>query len=176
MLNKKIIAITLLFFCPYVSYAMFCPTNFNLVSLGDSIDSVKEKCGKPDSEKTKEMPKPEPQEWTYFTTQTVSTGTSYQATGTLKTTVTFDKDDKAINISVNGIGVGESTICGTPIQLNNSRDQVKAACGEPSFINKQGVDATGGTDKKDVVTEYTYNANPPFTFIFTNSVLTGTKP
>ena len=175
MLHKKIFLVTLLSLNPVFAYALTCPTNFSIINIGDSLESVKQACGKPDAEKTKEEPKPTPQEWTYYTSQTISPGTSYQTSGTLKTTITFDKDDKAINISVNGIGVGQSTICGTPIQLSSTRQEVKAACGDPSFINKQGGDSAGGQSDNITITECTYNSNPPVTLIFTSGKLSGTK-
>lgn len=154
-------------------YALTCPTNFSIINVGDSIESVKALCGKPDSEKKTEQEKPVPQEWTYFVTETVATNTSYSTTGTLKTTFTFDKEDKAINISVNGIGVGATTICGAPINLGATREQVKKACGEPSFINKQQSDAS--KEGMDTIIDYIYNSNPPATLTFTNGVLTGSK-
>lgn len=114
-----------------------------------------------------------PQEWTYFMTETVATSTSYSTTGTLKTTFTFDKDDNAINISVNGIGVGETTICGSSVRLGYTRDQVKGICGQPSFINKQTNES--GKEEMDTIVEYNYNSNPPVTLVFKNGILTGTK-
>lgn len=164
---------------PNISFALLCPKNFNVIQIGDSIDVVKAKCGKPDTEFKKEVEKQGPQEWTYFLKQTVATGTSYESTGTLKMTIAFDKNDKAINLNVNGIGVGESTVCGQPIQLDNSREQIKKACGKPAMITKAESDddsTMGATEPgKDVVVELQYLSSPPVVLMFTNGVLTGTR-
>src|SRR3990167_5597759 len=124
-LNKFLL---LSLFMPTISFAMFCPTNFNLIDIGDTIEKVDQACGPPDSKETKETDKNVPQEWSYYIPQTVGTGTSYQQEGTLKTTITFDDKGKAINISVNGIGVGASTICGKSIQLGDTRESIQATC------------------------------------------------
>lgn len=163
--NKVNIFIFSLFF-PSISAAFFCPTNFNQIYVGDSIDQVRKQCGKPMVEETKEKEAEGPQEWSYFIPQTVVntvTTTSLQPLqGTLKTQISFDKSGKAINISVNGIGVGSTTICANKtIQLGDTRDTIKNACGEPSFINKQNnPDATGsmGSQPPQVskITTFTY--------------------
>ena len=91
-----------------------------------------------------------------------------QAQGTLKTSFTFDANGKAVNISVNGIGVGATTICGNNLQLGDTRDTVKAACGTPTLINKQ----TASPEKPSIkVVEFTYKSTPPVTLIFENGKL-----
>jgi hypothetical protein len=92
--------------------------------------------------------------------------------GTLKTSITFDKDGKAISIMVNGIGVGSSTICGNSIQLGDTTDSVKTACGTPSFVNKQEASATPGSPGSTKVTEFTYEGNTTVKLIFQNGKLT----
>jgi len=79
-----------------------------------------------------------------------------QAQGTLKTSVSFDDKGKAINISVNGIGVGATTICGSNVQLGDSHDAIKTACGKPSFINKQSENVSE-QPKEVKVTEFNYS-------------------
>lgn len=156
-----------------VSYAFFCPTNFNQINFGDTMDQVQTACGKPDKEETKMVEAPGPQEWTYLIPQTVALSANQLGQGTLKTTVTFDKDGKAINISVNGLGVGASSICGGSIQLGDSRDAVKSVCGEPKFINKQNSpDAISTQPPPKKVTTYTYSTNPPQSLIFEDGKLT----
>lgn len=166
-------------FIPNISFALFCPKNFNVIAMGDNIADVRQKCGAPDTDMKKEVEKEGPQEWSYFLPQTVATGTSYQSTGTLKVTIAFDKSNRAININVNGIGVGESTICGNPIKLDDSRETVKAACGKPAMVNKNINDGDQSSatpaDNKDTIEEYQYLSNPPVVLVFTNGVLTGTR-
>lgn len=170
---KKFKLIMLLILSPSLSHAFFCPTNFNQINLGDTLEQVKEQCGKPDKEEKKDAEPSVPQEWNYYIPQTVATSTTTGEQGTLKTSLTFDKDGKAINISVNGIGVGASTICGKSIQLGDTRDAVKAACGEPSFINKQQTTSSESANKAEVkkIVTYTYNSNPPVKLIFEDGKL-----
>lgn len=150
--------------------ALLCPTNFNHIKAGDTIATVESKCGKPDTQETKPIPPPTPQEWTYYIPQTVSTGTTSQQQGTLKTTISFDASGNAINISVNGIGVGASTICGSMINLGDNLKNVKAACGKPSVVNQTAPDESSNV-KKDEQTTFTYNTKPPITLTFKNGVL-----
>lgn len=170
----KIILSTIALVSSSSCFAFFCPTNFSQIDFGNSLDQVKQLCGNPDKETSIEKEPKTPQEWTYFIPQTVSSETSNAMQGTLKTSVTFDKDGNAINISVNGIGVGSSTICGNNIQLGDTQESIKSACGKPSFINKQEAD-NASEQQKVKVTELLYNANPPVTLVFENGVLKGKK-
>lgn len=162
---------------PNFCYAFFCPTNFNLVQIGDSLDHVLQQCGKPDK-RIDETKKPEgPQEWTFYTPQEVTTPSLYSTTGSLKTQMTFDNSGKIINISVNGIGVGATTICGGyNVQLGDDREQVKRACGEPSFINRDANPKIlpEGSNKDLKITTIIYNggpATPGMKLTFVNGVL-----
>ena len=153
-------------------YAFFCPNNFNQITLGDSLAQVTEQCGKPDLQETKPVEPNVPQEWIYFVPQTVAMGGGLQAAqGTLKTSFSFDQDGKTLNITVNGIGVGGTSICNNvSLQLGASKDDVKAACGKPAYINKQQVETTSGTKQASQVI-FTYNSNPPVQLIFQDGVL-----
>lgn len=156
--------------CSCAALAMTCPTNFSIIHAGDSMDSVIAACGKPDSQKETDKPNDNvPQEWSYFIPQSVATFNPGQTmSGTLKATVSFDASGKVINITVNGIGVGASTICGEPIQLGSTRDDIKAACGDPAINNKQQPPAGQETIK---TVEFDYNTNPPQQLIFVNGKL-----
>jgi hypothetical protein len=172
-LLKKVGAFLCLMIVPTLSFAFFCPTNFNQINIGDSTDTVVKACGKPDKEETKDAETDGPQEWSYFIPQTVALSANQQGQGTLKTTIAFDKDGKAINISVNGLGVGASSICGpTSIKLGDTRDSIKAACGQPSSINKQNSpDAISTVVPPKKITTYTYNSNPPQKLTFEDGKL-----
>lgn len=173
MTRTKLI-LTTLAFIPHMSWAFFCPNNFRQINIGDSIETVKQECGKPDIETTKKEEKNTPQEWSYFIPQTVSTANSYEEMqGTLKTSMAFDADGKLVNISVNGIGVGSTQICGADIQLGDTKDSVKAACGNPSYINKSSQNE--GQSEKNKITLLTYKVTPPVTLVFVNGVLTEQK-
>lgn len=178
LLNKKMIAVAAMTLAPNLAFAFFCPTNFNQINFGDSLEQVKQVCGNPMKEETKDAKQNVPQEWSYYIPQTVGMGgTSSQAQGTLKTSITFDKDNKAINISVNGVGVGATTICGRNIALGDNQDAVKSSCGEPSFINKEQpkaptTDTTAAPAQAEKVTELTYTSNPPTVLVFEGGKLT----
>lgn len=167
-INLLLALISLMY--PLFACAFFCPNNFNQINDGDSIEQVIQQCGKPDNKKESTRKEDNvPQEWSYYIPQTVSTGTASQAQGTLKTSITFDEKGNAINISVNGVGVGATTICGTSVQLGDQRDKVKSACGDPAFINKQQLPTTAAQQQETKVTELTFgNAK----LIFENGKLT----
>jgi hypothetical protein len=174
MIDLKKLGLTAFLFVPSLSFAFFCPTNFQQIQFGDNIDSVTKTCGKPDSQDEKKSENENvPQEWTYFVSQTVATASMAPAQGSLKTTIVFDDKGKAINISVNGIGVGASEICGSSIQLGDSRDAIKSACGNPSFINKQTIPTDGSAAPQEKkITTFVYNAtNPPTKLIFEDGIL-----
>jgi hypothetical protein len=173
---KPIFIYAFLISVPSMSFAFFCPTNFNQIDFGMTPAQVIQACGKPDDQKeTVKESDNIPQEWDYYVPQTVSMGGSLaNAQGTLKTSITFDDKNKAINISVNGIGVGASTICGgANIQLGDSKETIKSACGTPAFINKQ----TGGdVPPPTKIIEFNYSsATPKAILVFENGVLTDKK-
>lgn len=158
-------------FFPTLSVAFFCPTNFSQIDYGNSIEDVQRICGNPDKQETKVIKPEGAQEWSYYIPQTVASNSlSGSVSGTLKTQMAFDAQGKLINISVNGIGVGSSTICGQNIQLGDSRENVKKTCGSPSFINRQETDSAAPQEEKKIV-EFTYNTNPPIKLIFENGKL-----
>lgn len=169
-LNKCLLG-TLLALLPALSDATFCPTNFSQIQVGDSTDQVQKQCGKPDKQETIEETASTPQEWNYYIPQTVSIGTPTEQQGTLKTTVAFNSEGKVININVNGIGIGASTICGPTIQLGDTEKAVKAACGTASFIAKQDPATAGPSAPPTTLTTFTYGTNPPVILQFKNGKL-----
>lgn len=163
----------LLFFSSTI-FAFFCPTNFQQINLGDTMVKVLELCGKPETQISKPKEEPVPQEWIYYLPQTVSNSMNNTVQGTLKTTVSFDAAGNAINLSVNGIGVGGTDICGTNIQLGSNIKEVEKACGKPLMINKASPpDIPEGllAPTKNEITEFIYRTNPPISLIFENAVL-----
>lgn len=172
-LSKRTLLLALsLFIIPTMSFAFFCPTNFKLIDFGDTIDQVTQQCGKPNTQtETNQSADNAPQEWQYYVPQTVAMSDTTQVQGTLKTSFSFDQNGKVINISVNGIGVGSTTICGNNIQLGDTKDTVKAACGQASFINKSN-NGSGLTPEGVIkVTTFNYQTTPPMTLIFENGIL-----
>jgi hypothetical protein len=171
-LSQLSISLPLLLLTPTLSFAFFCPNNFNQIQAGNTPDQVTSICGKPDKAVTQVQTNPVPQEWTYIIQQTLPPGNSLSSTpaGTMKVNVTFDAGGKVINISVNGVGVSTSTICGnTSINMGDTMDSVVNACGKPSFINKQDASLASGSPAKKVTT-FTYGGK---TLTFENDKLLG---
>jgi hypothetical protein len=142
----------LVLFFPSMTYAFFCPNNFNQIELGNSFQQVAQQCGQPDKKSSKEITEEGAQSWDYYVVQAVLLNDNRPAQGTLRTTVVFDDTGKVINISVNGIGVGSSSVCGPEIKLGDEKNAVKAACGNPVLINKQ----SQAPEKKHQITEWIY--------------------
>jgi hypothetical protein len=167
------------FMLPSLSFAFFCPSNFNQIDYGMTPDQVMQTCGMPTSQKESIQQNDNiPQEWTYYIPQTVDMGGSSQfAQGTLKTSITFDDKGKAINISVNGIGVGSTTLCNNKnVQLGADKQDLIGACGKPSFITKQTATPETPLPPNTKVLEFEYsNANPPVTLVFENGSLASKK-
>lgn len=161
----------LLSLAPTMSFAFFCPTNFNQIDFGNTTDQVIAQCGEPAKQETKDQTAEGPQEWSYFIPQTVPDNAMSSQSGTLKATFSFDGNGKVVNMTVNGIGVGASDICGSNIQLGQTRDQIKAACGEPGYINASVNPATTNKPPVTKVTTFTYTSNPPVKLIFENGIL-----
>lgn len=173
--------ILMLFVCFFsnTAFAFLCPTNFNQIDFGMTPEQVTQACGNPDVKKEYVKPNDNiPQEWSYFVPQTVNMGGTMQsAQGTLKTSMVFDDKGKAVNISVNGIGVGSTTICNNnPIQLGDDRDKVEQACGKPAFVNKQTAAANSGVPESAKMMDFIYSSiTPPVTLVFVDGKLSEKK-
>jgi hypothetical protein len=175
MKSAKIICTLVTIVSSTNSFALLCPGNFNEINVGDKLAQVKSACGAPTSETTSESEANTPQEWNYYVAvnsafyQNVSQGTQ----ATLKTTVAFN-NGKVTNMSVNGVGVSSTAVCGNNIQVGDTENAVKAACGKPAFINRgtgsqQGTQ--GGNATPIQVTELTYNVGGVITvLVFENGI------
>jgi hypothetical protein len=146
-----------------VSYAFFCPTNFNQIDIGFTLDQVALQCGAPDKEETKDPEVSVPQQWDYFIPQSTVVGNAFmQQQGTYKTSFTFDASGKVMNISVNGVGMANTAICGPTLGLGATDQQVKTACGAPGFISKQeAVPLTDMEKAANKMTTYIYTTGTP---------------
>lgn len=165
-------------FYPSITFGFLCPNNFNQINFGDTITQVQSQCGTPTKQETKEVASeaPVPQEWSYYIPRTYVLSATNQPQMTLKTQIVFDDTGKAINISVNGLSVPSTTVCGNTIQVGSSQDAIKAACGDPGFVNKQQPTSSSGAQTQKIkITELTYATIPPVTLVFENGILKGKK-
>lgn len=180
-------------FIPLNVLAMFCPTNFNSIDLGNSIAQVQQFCGQADSSRQYQMSSMTSQEWTYYIKP------KFGDTRHTKMRILF-KNDKVINVNTtthDAVGVGCSpviqlgttqkivrcsksfdqeynvsatTLCGPFIQLGDSTQTVASACGQPDLVSQPPSSAL----PIDVV-EMRYDTHPPVTLVFENGLLTDRK-
>jgi hypothetical protein len=175
-MKTKSLILTTLLLTPTLSFAFFCPTNFAQINMGDSMEQVTAACGKPDTQDGKDAEDNTPQEWTYFAPQSkASESRPIQiGIGTMKVVMSFDETSKVMNITVNGMGVNTTTVCGKDIKLGDTRDMVKSTCGDPKFVVKAETNAAGGPPQpaKKIIT-FIYNTSPPSKLTFEGGRLTG---
>jgi hypothetical protein len=151
------------------SEAMFCPSNFNQINLGDSIEKVQAQCGKPAVENKEESQVNQPQEWVYFLKLNPND------IGTVKVSFSF-QEDKLIYIASNGVSIGSSAVCGPNVQLGATSKQVETACGKPAMINiSNSPDMLKEQPPATQTITWKYNTPPPNTLIFENGILKARK-
>ncbi len=161
-MNRNVTIFFMSLFLPHIAAAMFCPTNFNQINLGDPLDVVIKQCGAPAEQK--KIPPDEsnlPQQWSYY----VTTGSNAQAS--LKMDVALN-NDKVVNITANGMSLAATTICGANIKVGDSSQTVQKACGKPIYVTKSQAAPT--TPPVELI-QLQYNSSPPAIFIFENGKL-----
>lgn len=152
---KRLAGVLFSLLLPGMAHAFFCPTNFSQINIGDTLDHIKQQCGKPDKEEMIDDAVSEPQEWNYYLPQAVQINTvDTPIQGSMKVQFSFNLAGNIINMSVNGIGVGATTICnGQYLALGDNKDKVEAACGKPAITVKAN-DKTPQTPPKLTVIYY----------------------
>lgn len=156
---------------PGTAFAFFCPTNFQDIQMGDTKETVLQKCGQPASQKEVAAPDTGPQEWIFNVTPTTAvSGQGSVNKGSVRMSVML-QDNKILNIFANGMSMPSTTICGTSISVGTTADQLKAACGMPTMVNK----GTPSGNAPAPSIEMLYNSRPPVTLIFQDGKLTGKK-
>ena len=163
-------------FCP-------CPSNFNLIKIGDPIQQIIATCCAPSSQKKYKAEPLVPQKWTYYITAPANPSDTTQ--GSVEMTVTFDDSGKVSNIMVNAQSLA-TTNCGTSptmyfgvntpnsIQVGiDTLESVKKACGTAKFIAK-------GAPSEDApltpeIMELQYAGPPPVILKFEDGKLTEIK-
>ncbi len=159
-------------FCP-------CPSSFNLIQIGNSLDQILKTCCAPTARNTYQKAMPVPQKWSYNITAPANPVNSVQ--GSVELIVTFDETEKVTNISVNAQSL-TTTNCGnspttsfavnTPnsIQIGSSMEEVKTACGTAKFVQRGEPQTNNQT--APIITELQYSGPPPVTLKFVNGSLT----
>ena len=159
------------------SFALFCPNSFNQIEIGDTIQQVEQQCGKPDGIKLSKGDDNGPQEWNFYVQPTMNNYTSMRLKGSQEASVKMAiamNDAKVINITVNGMSLATTTLCGGhSISVGNTAQTVKSACGDPAFINKSSASNNG--EKPADITTYKYNSTPPTVLTFVNGKLQDRK-
>ena len=168
MLIKKIVAVVCMAAFTTSAFAMFCPNSFNTINIGDTIAQVTAQCGKPTFQKASTSSENQPQEWVYF----VKMQPTDQAT--VKMTIGFDDKGLVTNMSVNGIGLTNSQICGgNTASVGATQSAIKAACGSPAYINQSNTPEAEAAVTK--VMTLIYTGSPDVTLIFEDGVLKSRK-
>ena len=127
---KRIFLTTLPLLLSTTSFAMFCPNNFNQIAPGDTLDSVKQQCGDPQSEESKDIAPAQPQEWVYY----LKTDPSNQMTTRITVGI---ENDKVANITISGLSVSTTQYCiGGSISVGDSSKNVTKVCGKPALVNQ----------------------------------------
>jgi len=153
---------------PNSAFAFFCPNNFQIVQPGDTIDSVIQRCGKPDSTRKIQGAFTGSQEWIY--------NVNVANQGSLRMSVML-LDDKITNITSNNMSLTTTTICGAPVALGDTSASLKSACGDPALVNRGSGSNTDQTSPPEAPAdvEFTYKTSPPVIFVFQKGLLTERK-
>ncbi len=169
---KKIITVLALLGLSTSASAIFCPTNFNQINLGDTTETVKKQCGNPAVEKKIEGEDNGPQEWNFYVRPQMKryteTRTNSGSEASVKMSIALNQG-KVVNITVNGMSLATTTICGPSVSVGATSASVKSACGNPVFINKSS--NQDSAEKPKEIVEYQYNSTPPATLVFVGGLL-----
>lgn len=161
---KKTLSLLTLLSLSTSASAMFCPNNFNQINIGDSIEQVQQQCGKPDLEQKVKGEDNGPQEWNFYVHPQMKKYTEMRtnsgAEASVKMAVALN-EGKVVNITINGMSLAATTICGPSVTVGDTAKSVKNACGDPVFVNK-----SSETQKPPEIIQYKYNSTPATTLIF----------
>ncbi len=170
---KKLLTLFTLITLTTSASAMFCPSNFNQINIGDTIDQVRAQCGKADNEKEIKPVDNGPQEWNFYVNPQMKAYTGLrtpnaQQNASVKMSIALN-EGRVVNITINGMSLAATTICGPGVAVGDTATSVKNACGDPVFINKSSANDNG--EKPDKIIELQYNTSPPVTLTFKNGLL-----
>lgn len=171
------------------AFAIFCPTNFSSINFGDTTDTVLQMCGNPNSKRSYNQSILASQKWVYY----VKTQPFSQITQ--KISFIFNKDRLA-SISVpnanpqvceikknggftqtvctkpmNRVHITSTNLCGQIINIGDTTQYVRAACGKPLITNEQ----PDWQNHSTKVTEFHYAGSPQVILVFENGRLKSRK-
>ena len=160
---KRYLLLALLFMATH-TFGLPCATNGNVITRGDSLKDVLEKCGTPNSTNNSTRAIPIMQKWKYYKPHTYDQGIA-------KMNVIF-KNKAVVAIEVtdnNSVNTVTSTaICGQIIQVGYNTQEIQNSCGTPASTKDTQVVNTS-------ITEITYTTTPPQRLIFENEQLADWK-
>lgn len=132
---KQILLVFTLLICSFNTYALFCPTNYTTIKIGDTLEHVLEVCGPPATQNSFRNPTNAAQEWVYYLQDKLP------AQSNAKMNVLF-KNDKVTNIEVFGASApasaGSDEKCLALLQSKGSTPElIKSACQDNSPAPEQ---------------------------------------
>lgn len=133
----------------------YCPKTYRTVKVGDPMDTIRQACGQPTSQVTKQVQVNNPlitTQWLYNIGEINVKGTSVSAPGLA---ITF-RDQQVIKIENNAAASAASVCGGGNINIGDDVNKVLLTCGRPSAINTQ---QEANTTTKEI-TEWTYSFGP----------------
>src|SRR5438128_2336437 len=119
----KQILFVILFFISMSVFALPCPKTGNIIYKGDSIDDVKNACGKPDSVSTDLKVINKVQKWVYYRSQ-------FYNQPNIKLSILI-QNNAVVNIKAGRDNVTSTNLCGVIFSISDNSQQVLNACGEP---------------------------------------------
>ena len=169
---RTLLAITL-YAIPMISYAISCPSNGKIISIGDTIAQVVEMCGDPNSTRQHTENTVVSAKWTYYKKVSGSDNS--------KVTILFN-NMRVTNINVasnskncrgnEGVcppvnqDLTSTNLCSRIIQTGNNMQYVQSACGAPAE------EKVLQSDTKEI-SELSYTSDVgPSVLVFENGLLT----
>lgn len=176
------------------SFAFFCPTNFQTINVGDSLEQVIAICGPATSQKVLTMNnQPTDEAWTYykqlnsFDPSTVPVRIVFKDNQVIHINIDIDNNtankicqtnaqfmqnsrvaDACLANANNMHSVAKTTICGAAISIGDAKQNVLIACGKPVEVKSL---QPFNQPTPEARTELDYNSTPRVALIFQNNQL-----
>lgn len=162
------------------TYAIFCPTNFTNIELGDSLQSVISQCGKPSAFNEYKSNGITALQWSFLIRPFDSNKglkklkVVFVANQVKNITIEDEVDcqlgDPACQTSQNLENVYSTQACGFPIKVGDTQQVVQVACGKPIMQQQVQLDDPSNTSTLKMAAAL-YEGPPRVLLIFENNVL-----